>query len=101
MSLQRCQRETTSTEFLSWQAYMRKEMNIPRREDFYFAQIAAEMRRSVSKHPEAPRTEHFLLSFATDSGKKKEVLSDVEIEQHVMASKAYWFAVVGKNSEEK
>jgi len=51
MSLQRCMRETSSTEFLDWMAYLEMEPNFFHREDHYYASIVGWLQRALVKHP--------------------------------------------------
>jgi hypothetical protein len=83
--------ETTSTEFVEWQEYFEKELNMPRREDYYLAQIAAEVYRGNAKTPASVRTNHFLLKFTTEE--KKKPISEAEIQQRTVNSKVAWFAI--------
>lgn len=71
MSLQRCRDETSSTEFLDWIEYLRRDFNVRRPEDFYLAQIAREVRRTAVKFPQKVKLEPFLLEFTTEEPKKK------------------------------
>ena len=75
MSIQRCQDEMTSTEFLDWLEYLKLDVNAFHREDFYWAQIAQEVRRTVSKDPQRVKIEHFLQKFEI---KKKPKMSRKE-----------------------
>ena len=71
MSLQRCQKETTSTEFVEWIEYFRQDFNVRRREDYFLANIACEIRRSVVKNPKSVKLKPFLLEFETKPIKKE------------------------------
>lgn len=71
MSLQRCQEETSSTQFLDWLAYLDWEINAFHREDWFLAQIAQEVRRTISKDPEKVKIEGFLRKFAAKRAPKK------------------------------
>lgn len=71
MSLQRCQKETTSTEFVEWIEYFRQDFNVRRREDYFLANIACEIRRSVVKNPKSVKLKPFLLEFETEPIKKE------------------------------
>lgn len=89
MSLQRCMAETTSTEFSDWQTYFQEDLNYPAKGDYYLAQIAAEIRRWMSKTPETVRVEHFLLKFNTGAKRK---MTAQEVKDRVESSKARWRA---------
>jgi len=83
--------ETTSQEFVGWQEYINKERSVPRREDYYLAQIAAEIRRGVVKTPASVKLEHFLLAFST----RKEHITDTDkVKQQAASSKAWWFQLL-------
>ena len=99
MSLQRCMQETTSTQFVEWQEYFDKEMNMPTKEDWYAAQLAAEVRRGAVKNPRTVKVEHLLLKF-TMAGKKEEPLSEEKIERLTAQSKQRWFASTGYKKPE-
>ena len=78
MSLQRCQIETTSTEFLDWIEYLEQDVNAFHREDWFLANIAREIRRTILKNPnKSLGWEEFLLKFSDqkemeEKGKDKE-----------------------------
>jgi hypothetical protein len=83
MTLQEVQEGTTSSEFLEWQVFLEKEMNEHRREDYYLAAIAAEVRRTISKSPRGVRVEDHLLRFRPAGSARKKGPS-------VEESKAFW-----------
>lgn len=72
MSLQRCQEETSSTQFLDWLEYLRQDVNVRRREDYFLANIAREIRRTISKNRQNVKLEPFLLEFETKAVEKKK-----------------------------
>lgn len=72
MSLQRCQEETSSTEFLDWLEYLRQDINVHRREDYYLANIAKEIRRTITKDRQNIKLEPFLLEFETKTITEKK-----------------------------
>ena len=92
MSLQRCQAEHTSTEFLGWQQYMAQELTEPKPEYYYLAQIAAEIRRGHIKNSNKGKLDHFLLRFA-NAGQQRQAIDNPE--WLVAASKAKWAAILG------
>ena len=57
-----------------------------RREEYYLAQIAAEVRRGIAKHPKKVHMKDFILDFE----KKK-----VEDQDSTKRSKQFWFAFAG------
>lgn len=64
MSVQRCQQETTSTEFLDWIEYLQQDVNAFHREDYFLANVARYIRMAFAKDPgKVPKLEHFLLRF--------------------------------------
>lgn len=89
MSLQRCQRETTSTEFAEWIEYL--ELKEKSRIDYwYWAQIACEIRRSWSSKPKMVKIKTFLLNFAT-----KKRTTKLSKEEYTKRMKAKWFSIIG------
>lgn len=94
MSVQRCMAETTSSEFVDWVEFRRMNMNNPDRADYYMAQVACEVRRSVVKHPNKVKLSDFLLKFTTKH--KDEKPTQEEIQRRTQASKAAWFARLKK-----
>jgi len=100
MSLQRCKRETTSTEFLKWQTYFEQDLNTHKREDYYLAQIAAEIRRVMRKSPSSIKLEHFLLKFQGEVNKNKP-LTDKDIKRRTEWSKTRWMTLVMRTKPRK
>jgi len=93
MSVQRAQFEITSTEFVDWVVYLDdEEINGFHREDYYLANIAAEVRRSYIKDPTKVRTESFLMKFK----KKDEIERPVKMtrEERTKRAKSFWGAVL-------
>ena len=92
MSVQRAQFEIPSTEFLEWIAYLDADEDKFHREDYYLANIAAEIRRSYVKDPMKVRTDSFLMKFKKDrKPRKKKKLS---IKERTKRAKAFWGAVL-------
>ena len=71
---------------MEWQAYFEWEQNEHSKQDYYLAQIAAEVRRTMVKKPSQVKVADSLLKFKTT----KEVHAT-----NLSASKAFWFAGVG------
>ena len=72
MSKQRCQQETTSTQFLDWLAYLEWDVNSFHREDWFLAQIAKEVRRTILKDPNKDlKWSPFLIKFTSKKESKK------------------------------
>jgi len=79
----------TQSEFLEWLQYMDWEETVYRsKTDYYMAQIAAEIFRTVAKDPKTVRTDKFLLKFVTSV--QKVARADA-----IKASKMRWFAITG------
>ncbi len=91
MSTQRAQFEIPSTEFMDWIAYLDdREINEFRREDFYLANIAAEIRRSYVKDPMSVKNESFLLKFK--KGKSKKIKTTMK--EATRKAKMFWSALM-------
>ena len=98
MSLAECQHKVSSKEFVLWKVYLQREPSRFHREDYLFAMVAAEVRRTISKNPNRVKTEDFLLKFKDPKKKKPASL---------VAQQSIWLAAVGldpslanKNREE-
>jgi len=101
MSLAECQCKVSSKEFVLWKVYLQREPSRFHREDYLFAMVAAEVRRTISKHPNQVKTEDFLLKFKDPKKKKKPQMG-------LAAQKSIWLAATGldpalatKNLEEE
>lgn len=96
MSKQRCQQETTSTQFLDWIVYLEKDVNAFHREDYFFANIAreiAQIRELLSaKKPKWLKLDEFLLKFTS---KKKEITKSLTREEAAERSKRKWLPWAG------
>lgn len=80
----------TSTEFVKWVRYLDwRDVEEFRREDFYLAQIAAEIHRANSKRPARVTLEKKLLKFSSKDSPKR--LSDHRMD----SSKAFWLGLTG------
>ncbi len=97
MSLQRVMEETTSSEFVDWKEYLLQEMeekfHVLEKQDYYLAQIAAEVRRSMVKKPERIRTSSFLLKFRRQRRKKEG--KKLSIKERTKRAKGFWSVVLG------
>jgi len=67
LPLQEVQQKTTSTEFIEWKKYLKEEPNDFHREDYYLAQIAAEIRRGNIKNPRSLKLTDMLIPFVDKS----------------------------------
>lgn len=103
MTLQQCQRRTTSTEFVEWQVRLEAERNDFKPEFHYLAQIALEVHRVLMKNPREVTLQDFLLEFETKGApivpKAPEVVSEEEYEkrkaERTKQSKGFWATVLG------
>jgi len=77
LPLQECKRKTTSTEFVGWLHFYELDLDTVKKEDYYFAQISSEIRRS------------FVIKKARDS------VTDMA------SSKSSWGALLGLNLGDK
>lgn len=77
----------TSTEFIKWIRYLEwRDVEEFRREDFYLAQIAAQIERANVKHPSQVTIQKKLLKFTTREPPQK-------VDGRVQQSKAYWLSL--------
>ena len=76
MSVARLQAEISSSEFVDWIAYLEKDINEFHREDYLFAQIAAEVRRSWVKNYNDVDPSDFLIKLEPKKEKKKLTLEE-------------------------
>jgi len=97
--LQECQRKTTSKEFLEWMDYIEaEETESFHREDYYYALIASEVRRSYVKDPHKVCLEDMLLKFTQKSNTVSEITSPAreedKIERKIAISKSFWMGML-------
>ena len=87
MSIQRAQFEIPSSAFLEWITYLDgEEIDKYQKEDYYLANIAAEIRRSYVKDPMRVKMESFLMKFKKkDSSKEQKKMSIKERTKRVKA----------------
>ena len=75
LPLQETKNSTTASEFVQWMYWLDKEEDRKRKEvtkqDFYLAQIAAEVCRTVVKDRKSVKNADFLLKFEDESKPKK------------------------------
>lgn len=101
MSVQKAQYEITSSEFLEWIAYLDLEEEMLKKEDYYFANIAAEVRRSWVQDKQKVDVNSFLMKWKRKEIKKKKPMSKEEITK---SHKTFWgviLNVVKGNKENK
>ena len=93
MSVQRAQFEITSTEFLDWIVYLDADVNAFHREDYFLANIVAEIRRGNVKKGVITRVEDFLIKFKFK--KKEKQLSKKEQIKRMNKRKSWMGHIVG------
>ena len=72
--------------------FLEQDWDIPTRQDYFLAQIAAEVRRTIAREPKAVKLEHFMLKFASPA---EAVATEEERERKGATSKASWLAILG------
>lgn len=77
------------TEFLDWLTFLGKEEERETKQDYYLAQIAAEVRRGQVKSPKSVKTKDFLLQMKKSDAPDKAT------------SKAIWAGALGVKLKEK
>ncbi len=73
MPLQECQARNTSSEFMDWKVFLEQEDLAVTKQDYYLAQIAAEIRRfllALCSKDSKVNVEDFLMKFETDQPKE-------------------------------
>ena len=91
MSLQRTQFEITSTEFINWIVYLDDDSNRFYKEDYYLAQIAAEIRRSYVKDPMKVKLKSFLMKFERKNKPKKPKMT---VKERTKSAKTFWLSLM-------
>ena len=94
MPLSVCKREHTHREYLTWVVWLNEQWNVPTKDNLYSMQIAAEVRRVLSKQPNAIKTEHFKMVFEHKKEPTQEQLAKSRA-QALQRSKAAWASRVG------
>ena len=88
-SLEEAQRKISSEEFILWKVYFDWDVNAFHRDDYFWAQIAYEIRCVLSKNPKRHKPEQFLIKF--EEAKKKQE----SVETRTTRSKLFWLSLVG------
>lgn len=91
-SLRWCKENISYTEFLTWQAWFRKDFNRPSRSDFYLMQIAYELRRAIAAfagNKGKLSLNDFKLTF-----KDKQKLTEQQQREADLQHEKMWLAVV-------
>jgi hypothetical protein len=79
-----------SGEFLRWKAFLDWEIDSAfHRQDYYLAQIAAEIRMGHVQNPGRVKIQDFLIRF-TRPEKQSEVLTEEQKKNRLAKSKAMW-----------
>ncbi len=98
LSVQRTQDETTATEFLDWQTFRNmqraEQFEIQDKQDWYWAQLACEIRRSVCKDPSKYKVQDFLLRFKS-SGKTVRTKNEEDTTDTTKDQKRLWLSMFG------
>lgn len=97
MSLQETKSKISSSEFTLWKVYFQEEHTRFHREDYFFAMLTAEVRRTVVKHPQKVKMEDFLLDFG--AGDKKKI-DESDTQTKAAASKSMWLSMVGLDPDD-
>jgi len=96
MSVQRAQFEIPSSEFVDWVVYLDDEPNRFHRDDYNFARLAAEIRRSYVKDPMTVKEESFLIEF-----REKKKVKKLTIEEKTKRDKKFWGTVLKFSKRKK
>jgi len=84
---------------MDWIAYLDdEELNGFHREDYYLANIAAEVRRSFVKDPAKIKMESFLIKFKKGAKLKRPKKTK---EEKIRESKAFWMSLAGMPKRKK
>ena len=83
-----------------WQEYFEQKSKEIRKEDYYAAQIALEVRRSYARKGKSVKIKDFLLKFEKS---KENLKTDKDLETRVRQSKMFWrvFTRFNKKSRKK
>lgn len=84
--------ETSSCEFVEWMVYLQELDNRKEPIHYYLAQIALEVRRTLTPKKRW-KIQDFLLSFKKPT-RKKEPVTAAEKELYLQRSKMFWKALV-------
>lgn len=86
----------TWTEFLGWLVYLDQAETRRTKQDYYLAQIAAEVRRGLVKKPNTVKLDSFLFEVPKD----KE-MTEPSNKQRVQASKRAWLGALGMTAKKR
>ena len=81
-----------------WQEYLEQKSREVRKEDYYAAQIATEVRRSYARKGKSVKIKDFLLKFKTS---KENLKTDKDLKTKVRRSKMFWRVFTGFNKKSR
>lgn len=98
MSKQRCQFETSSSEFVDWMVYLEQDVNAFHREDYYWAQIALEIRKVFAwgKSKRHWQIKDLLILFKENAPEVRE-----DRVKRTSSVKSYFFNLLGMRGQKK
>ncbi len=76
------QSRISSSEFTEWQIFFQKELEVDKREHYYLAQIALEVKRSYAKNPGSLHLKGSLIKFTVPGGKTVTAPTMEESKKH-------------------
>jgi hypothetical protein len=86
----------TSSEFVEWHHYLEQDVNAFHREDYFLAQVAAEIRRTIVRKPQNVKVADLLLKFKDLNRPSVDMPSKMP----TMSSKKFWLMSLGIKEEE-
>lgn len=91
------QQRMPSSEFTAWRVFLEREPNQFNKQDYYLAQIAAEIVRPRVKNPERLGLDDYLIRFESrKQDAKPREMTEAEKQEHIERSKAAWAAFLQK-----
>lgn len=95
--------EITYSEFLGWVEFLEWDERRTTKECLYFAQMAAEIRRSylVPKDAQKIKLDDFILKFSDRKKASSEPISEEERKGRVQKSKRAWAGALGVDLSKK
>lgn len=93
MSLRECMTKHTHREYLTWCQWLEDQWNVTTPTQNYLMQIAAEVRRVLSKDPTKILTKNFQLTFTRKKDDGKKVITEEDIAEATARSKSFWGAL--------
>lgn len=96
--MQEVQAKTTSSEFVEWIHFLDLEVNSFHRENYYLAQIAAEVRRGHVKDPGKVKIDDLILKFENKDPNLR--VDDLSPDDRMARSKSFWLATLGMSGKD-